>query len=174
MGYDFEHLDVLVVHESESMRTSLHSALKSLRTGRVRMVADCIAAQGLIREDPPGLVITGWRMQPLDGLAFVRWLRGADSPDRFVPAIMVAAVGDAGELADAGAAGLHDVLVEPVTRPALRTSIATVLGEPLPFIRTRGYFGPERRRSSRAVAEERRVPAATPCDRASVAGEAGR
>ena len=87
---------------------------------------------------------------------------------------MVAAVGDSGELAEAGAAGLHDVLVEPVTRPALRASIATVMGEPLPFIRTRGYFGPERRRSSRAVAEERRVPAATPCRRAPMAGEASR
>lgn len=161
MRYRFAELDVLVVDDSEQMRNYLTSVLEVFHVGRVRSAADGYDAIRMIREDRPDLLVTDLQMAPLDGAELVRWLRNApDSPDRFMPAIMVTASTGTSELAAARCAGLHDILTKPVTPEALGNSIAAIVNDPLPFIRTRGYFGPERRRGIRSLhGEERRVPA---------------
>jgi len=164
MGYLFETLDVLVVDDSDQMRNYLKSVLEVFRVPRVRAAADGSEAMQLIREDPPGMLITDLQMAPTDGIELVRWLRNApDSPGRFIPTIMVTASTDASVLAQARNSGLHDILTKPVTPQALERSIASIVGDPPPFIRTRNYFGPERRRAVRGARPvERRVPAGVP------------
>lgn len=162
MRYRFETLDALVVDDSEQMRNYLVSVLEIFRVRRVRTAAGGSEAMRMTVREPPDLVITDLQMSPVDGVALVRWLRDdPDSPDRFVPAIMVTASTRAPELAQARSAGLHRILPKPVAPQALGDAILEILGDPLPFIRTRAYFGPERRRGNgRAPGRERRVPAA--------------
>lgn len=162
MGYLFEKLDVLVVDDSDQMRNYLKSVLEIFGASRIRAAADGSEAMRMIREDPPGLLVTDLQMAPTDGIELVRWLRNApDSPDRFIPVIMVTASTDTQVLAQARNAGLHDILSKPVTPQTLGDSIGSIVDDPLPFIRTRNYFGPDRRRAMRAAPPvERRVPAA--------------
>lgn len=162
MQYLFDKLDVLVVDDSDQMRHYLKSVLEIFRVPAMRAAADGSEAMRLIREDPPGLLITDLQMSPTDGIELVRWLRNApDSPDRFIPAIMVTASTDTLVLAQARNAGLHAILTKPVTPQALGESIASIVNDPLPYIRTRNYFGPDRRRTVLAAPSvERRVPAA--------------
>lgn len=161
MRYLFEKLDVLVVDDSDQMRNYLKSVLEIFNVPRIRVAVDGSDAMRIIRKNPPALLVTDLQMAPTDGIELVRWLRTArDSPDRFIPAIMVTASTDTLVLARARDAGLHDILGKPVTPRTLGDSIASVMDDPLPFIRTRNYFGPERRRAVRpALPAERRVPA---------------
>lgn len=160
MQYRFEGLDVLVVDDNVQMRNYLKSILEIFRAGRIRGAADGGEAASMIRADPPDLVLTDLQMAPMNGIELVRWLRnGPDSPDRFIPAIMITASSEASELAAARDAGIHDILFKPATLQALGRSIDAVVNDPPPFIRTRNYFGPERRRAPRPFAgQERRVP----------------
>lgn len=162
MHYLFEDLDVLVVDDNDQMRNYLRSVLEIFRADRIRCASDGGEAVRMICENPPDLLITDLQMAPMDGVELVRWLRNApDSPDRFIPAIMVTSSTDPSELAAARSAGLHDILIKPVTLQRLGRTIAAILSDPPPFIRTRSYFGPERRRAFGPVPrEERRVPAA--------------
>jgi DNA-binding response OmpR family regulator len=55
-------------------------------------------------------------------------------------------------------AGVNELLVKPLSARALFTRIQTIIERPRPFIRTRSYFGPCRRRkkSAKYTGPERR------------------
>ena len=104
------------------------------------------------------LIFVDWRMERVDGLELVKRVRtGADSVNPYVPIIMVTGYADGARVKAARDAGVSDLLVKPISLAALAQRIGAVLNEPRPFIRTPGYFGPDRRRRAlRFVGADRR------------------
>lgn len=154
-------LDVLVADDSPQMRAYYRSVLAMIGAGRVREAGDGAEAFRVICEDVPDLLITDYGMAPQDGVELTRAVRtDAESPNEYLPIIMVTAYTDGKRIGMAREAGVNLLLHKPVTPEDLAQHIADVISDPQPFIRTRNYFGPDRR-SDRAVAvrNERRAMA---------------
>lgn len=160
MEFGFDSLDVLVADDDRRIRHFIRAALESFGVPRVREAADGAQAFTAIAAAPPGLLITDYQMEPVDGVGLIRQIRRAtDDTIRFLPIIMVTAWTEPAKLARARDAGVNTILHKPVTLRDLADGVAAVCSDPLPFICTRGYFGPERRRrESGRIAAERRVP----------------
>ena len=101
-----------------------------------------------LRHFPADIVITDWEMEPLDGIDFTRMVRTApDSPNPFVPIIMLTAHSSMERVIQARDSGVNEFLTKPVTARGLYTRISTVIESPRQFVRASEYFGPDRRRT---------------------------
>ena len=86
-------------------------------------------------------------MDPLDGLDFTRLGRtGKDSPNPFVPIIMLTGHTEMNRVMEAREPGVHEFLAKPISAKGLYTKVRSIIERPRPFIRTPQYFGPDRRR----------------------------
>lgn len=143
MAYRFDDVKILLVDDSETMSCMIGSVLRALGSGRVLTAANGLAALDIMTMEPVDLVITDWRMQPIDGLELVRRLRSDKQPrDRFVPIIMMTAYTEPERVSEALAAGVSDILVKPVTVDLLCKRLTRLIERPRPFIKTQSYFGP--------------------------------
>ncbi len=86
-------------------------------------------------------------MEPVDGVEFTRLVRvAADSPNPFLPIIMVTGFADRTRVEEARDAGITEFIVKPVTARAVLDRLNNVINKPRPFVKTSDYFGPDRRR----------------------------
>ena len=86
-------------------------------------------------------------MEILDGTDFVRLVRtGDDSPNPFVPIIMLTAYSERSKVIAARDAGVTEFCCKPVTAKELFRKVRSIVNTPRPFVRTSNYFGPDRRR----------------------------
>ncbi|MCK5546645.1 MAG: response regulator, partial [Rhodospirillaceae bacterium] len=100
-----------------------------------------------LRHFPADVIICDWSMQPLDGLDFVRMVRtGTDSPNPFVPIIMLTGHTEMHRVMEARDSGVHEFLAKPISAKGIYSRIRTIIENPRPFIRAGIYFGPDRRR----------------------------
>ena len=101
-----------------------------------------------LRHFPADIVLTDWVMEPLDGIDFTRMVKTApDTPNPFVPIIMLTAHSSVGRVIQARDSGVNEFLAKSVTAKGLYSSITTVIESPRQFVRASDYFGPDRRRS---------------------------
>ncbi len=156
-----EGLDVVVADDSEQMRAYHRSVLEMIGAARIREARDGKEAFAAICGGVPDLLITDYGMTPDDGIDLTRAVRaGPGSPNPYLPVIMVTAYTDKRHIGLARDAGISWLLHKPVTPQELSRSIAHVIADPRPFIRTRAYFGPDRRgHTTVRVRDERRAPA---------------
>ena len=83
----------------------------------------------------------------MDGLEFVRLLRTAtNSPNPFVPVIMLTAHTETKRVMEARDAGITEFLAKPISAQQLGSRIRAVIEHPRPFVRAESYIGPDRRR----------------------------
>ena len=156
-----EGLDVVVADDNEQMRAYHRSVLELIGAARIREARDGGEAFLAICGDAPDLLITDYNMAPEDGIELTRAVRDESrSPDPYLPVIMVTAYTDRQRVGMARDAGVNGLLHKPVTPKELSRGIAEAIDDPQPFIRTRAYFGPDRRsRRAVVVRTERRAPA---------------
>ncbi len=100
-------------------------------------------------------------MEPLDGLDFVRLVRTAkDSANPYVPIIMLTGYTEYRRVVEARDAGVNEFLAKPISARALYQRFASIIDNPRSFIKTKNYFGPDRRRQNlsapRGVPERRK------------------
>ena len=96
----------------------------------------------------PYVVITDWAMPIFDGLELTQMIRqpGANA-NPFVPIIMLTGHSEKKRVMAARDAGITEFLAKPLSAKALYERIANIVLNPRPFVRTKGYFGPDRRRN---------------------------
>jgi PleD family two-component response regulator len=161
----FQDLKVMVIDDHEYMRTVLGSILLGFKISRVKDYPDAVAAYAALGKFEPNLILTDWEMKPVDGLQLIRRIRtGTDSPDRFVPIVMVTGHSHVDKVMQARNAGANDFLIKPVSANSLYLRIRSTMEHPRPFVRSETYFGPDRRRreiGAPAGTAERRVAKAT-------------
>ncbi len=81
--YNLDNLNILVVDDNRHMHAILRAILNAMRIKHIRYCDDPADAFSEMRDAAPDLIITDWKMEPLDGLDFVRLVRTAQ--DRFQP-----------------------------------------------------------------------------------------
>jgi CheY-like chemotaxis protein len=158
---DLRDLRILVIDDSRDMQLIVKSILHELGAKHIRVVSDAALAFQELRGFPADLIIVDWYMEPLDGLDFVRLVRTArDSPNPYIPIIMLTGYTEFRRVSEARDAGVNEYLAKPVSVHSVESRIASVINNPRPFIRTKNYFGPCRRRKNLGVPrgiKERRV-----------------
>lgn len=150
--YRFEKLRVLVVDDSPHMRKILTTILDAFGCRNVLEATDGHMALQRVRETLPDILIADLWMPGMDGLELTRQIRsGADSPCPYLPIIMLTGHTDLDTVKSARDAGINEFLVKPISPTALLKRIQVVIEQPRPFVRTKTYFGPDRRRLKRDV-----------------------
>jgi DNA-binding response OmpR family regulator len=97
----------------------------------------------------PDIVVTDWAMPIFDGLELAQMIRqpGANA-NPFTPIIMLTGHSEKKRVLAARDAGVTEFLAKPISAKALYQRILSVVVNPRPFIKTKNYFGPDRRRNA--------------------------
>lgn len=137
---------VLVVDDKPQMRFLLRCLL---RAGGIISLSEAETARQafeVMRASPIDLVIVDWMMQPIDGLTFTRMVRwDSDSPNPYVPLLMLTAHTEISRVAAARDAGVHGFIRKPVSARILFDRVSSALTDTRTFIHTDDYLGPDRR-----------------------------
>ena len=145
--YNIENLKFLVVEDDANMRHLITTILSSLG---VRYTATANSAEkgfGRLSDFEADIVICDLRMEPLDGIEFTKMVRTHDdSPNRYVPIIMLTGHSELSAVERARDAGVHEFMAKPVSATRLYAKIKSIIEHPRVFVRTGDYFGPDRRR----------------------------
>jgi CheY-like chemotaxis protein len=146
---EFNKLRFLVADDSQHMRRIIRALLQGFGSREVYEAEDGVAALDAFNQYTPDIVIIDWAMPIFDGLEFARAIRQPDSnASPFTPIIMLTAHSERKRVTAARDAGVTEFMVKPVSPLGLHRRIVNVIANPRRFIRTKTYFGPDRRRSS--------------------------
>ncbi len=145
--YSLDNLHVLAIDDNRHMRMLLQSILNALGVGKVTETGDATQAFEDLAEINPDLVIVDWHMEPLNGIEFARKVRTSkESPNPYLPIIMLSGYSDLDRVTEARDVGVNEFLGKPVSGKSLYSRFVTLIDNPRPFVRTKTYFGPDRRR----------------------------
>jgi len=143
----FEKLRVAVVDDNAAMRGIIRAVLSAFGCTRIYEAGDARSAVELLRAEQIDVLICDWKMDPVDGLALVRLLRNPEkSPNPYIPIIMLTAYAEKSKVQEARDAGATEFMTKPFSAEALYKRLQVIVNKPRPFVRTKAYFGPNRRR----------------------------
>lgn len=154
----------LVIDNKPYMRRMLKNVLETLGAKRVEEARDGGDGLAAVKNLEPDIVLTGWRMKPVNGLDFLKSIRGQPTPLKFTPIIMVTSETRREKVIEARNAGVTEYIAMPITAKGVFLRIREVIERPRPFVDIGGYFGPDRRRRAVAIetAEDERRGKGTP------------
>lgn len=162
--YDLADLCILVVDDNAFIRNVLESLLRQFRVGRVitagsgEEAIDSLKVGGAtIAVD---IVMADLIMSPINGMLMLRWARNApESPNRFIPFVMVSGAADQENVVAARDHGVTEFLAKPYSAANVYRRLLEVIDRPRQFVATNTYFGPDRRRRDIGVRgiEQRRT-----------------
>jgi CheY-like chemotaxis protein len=143
-----QSLNVLLVDDNQHMRAITSAILQSAGIRKVREAPDGAAALDALRQQQIDLAIVDFNMFPLDGVEFTRLVRNSpDSANPYLPIIMMTGHSEKSRVTEARDAGVTEFVVKPITAKAILERIQAVIFKPRAFVKTEGYFGPDRRRT---------------------------
>ncbi len=132
------------------MRGIMREILREFFIRNVQDAETPDAGYAIFRVFPADLILADW-VPGLDGLKFLKKARnGTDSPNPFVPIIVVTANTELHHVYSALDAGMHDFLAKPISATLIYSRICRVIERDRDFIRARSSFGPDRRRRQNA------------------------
>lgn len=142
-----DRLKVLIVDDNSHMINIVRTILRGFDVKDFAEASSAALAFEQVKSTPIDLIITDFAMEPGNGCDFTRMVRTSpDSPNQFVPIIMLTAYAERSKVETARDAGVTEFCAKPVTATELYRKVCTVINSPRPFVRTSGYFGPDRRR----------------------------
>ena len=157
---EFNRLRFLVIDDNAHMRRMLRTLLHGFGAREVHEAEDGAAGLDAFTHYVPDVVITDWAMPIFDGLELTQMIRqpGANS-NPYVAIIMLTGHSEKLRVTAARDAGVTEFLAKPISAKGLYQRILNVVANPRPFIKTKTYFGPDRRRntSNAYIGPERRV-----------------
>jgi two-component system, chemotaxis family, chemotaxis protein CheY len=144
---DFNRLCFLVIDDNIHMRRILRTLLHGFGTREVHEAEDGAAGMEAFIKHTPDILITDWAMPIFGGLELTQTIRqpGANS-NPYVPIIMLTGHSEKQHVVLARDAGVTEFLAKPISAKSLYDRIVNVVANPRPFIKTKTYFGPDRRR----------------------------
>lgn len=148
---DFNRLRFVVVDDNAHMRRILRTLLHGFGAREVVEAEDGAAGLEAFTHNLPDIVIVDWAMPIFDGIELTQMIRqpGANA-NPYVPIIMLTGHSEKRRVVAARDAGVTEFLVKPLSARALYERIVNVVVNPRPFVRTKTYFGPDRRRNTNA------------------------
>ena len=128
-GDEFHTIKILLVEDEPFMCATLKWMLRGLGRPDVSQAADGLAAFAILRSGyRPDLIMCDVQMEPMDGLTFMRHLRGMSELELAeTPAIMLTATSDGQTVREALDLGNTDYLLKPVSPKLLAEHIEASL-----------------------------------------------
>ena len=140
-------LSALILDDNAHMRGLLRAILSGFNVRQIEEASDAFDALQILRATSLDLAFVDFRLAGLDGLEFCRLVRTAsDSPNPYLPIIMVTAYSERSRVVEAINAGVDEFLVKPVRAIDVASRLNAVIERRRPFVRTHDFFGPDRRR----------------------------
>ncbi len=145
--FDASGINVLIVEDNLHFRTLIRTILQTVGFENVEEARDGAEAFEVLSSFDADLAIIDWKMDGQDGLECVRRIRtDEDSPNRFLPIIMVTGYTEDSLAMAARDVGVNDFLGKPISAKSLMARIISVFEDKRDFIESAEYFGPDRRR----------------------------
>ena len=142
---------VLVVDDNHYMRVIVSTMLRSMGITMIREASDGIDALEITRDWRPDVIIIDLIMEQLDGIEFTKLVRrGSDSPNPYVPIIMMTGHTDRRHVLEARDAGINEFIAKPLTARALIDRMRNVINNDRGWVKSNTYMGPDRRRKTLA------------------------
>jgi len=146
---DFNKLRFLICDDNPHMRRILRTLLHSFGAREAYEAEDGATALEMYSHYVPDIVITDWAMPIFDGLELTQMIRQPSANNNpYVPIIMLTGHSEKKRVIAAREAGVTEFLAKPISAKGLYQRVLNVVANPRPFIRTRSYFGPDRRRNA--------------------------
>ena len=119
-------MKILLVDDSRTIRKIQIKVLAQL--GLTEVVEANDGAEGLakVQSDTPDLILLDWNMPNMDGLTFLKTLRGVGSK---TPVIMVTTESERSRVVEAVQAGINNYMVKPFTPDALGQKIKETMSK---------------------------------------------
>jgi len=168
-----KRIHVLVVDNDPAMIDLLYNVLGTLGFGNLHRARDGFEAVEIMKKHKIDLLITDWDLHPVqhhgikelpankvivadewstdpvNGATFLKFLRGSRrSPNPYLAVIMLTGAALRENVAYARDSGVNEIIVKPITAEALCQRILMVVENDRPFITSKNYKGPCRRRVS--------------------------
>ncbi len=156
--YDLSKLSILVLEKHLLIRKLLTEVFNEFGVATVFSTPIPKIAFDIFTTNPVDIVISDWT-HDLDGMAFLKRLRqDQESQNPFIPVIVCTANIEKGHVSTARDLGMTNYLSKPVSAKMIFLAICAVIEDQRPFIRTGGFFGPQRRqRNIGYTGVERRI-----------------
>lgn len=140
-------LSFLVIDDNANMAVIVKTILKNFGAVHIWEAHDVAEAFSLVRQYAIDIIILDYNLGFMDGVEFVKLMRTAsDSPNPYVPIIMLTAHTATSRVQAARDAGANEFCAKPVAPLELYRKIATVIEHSRPYVRASDFFGPDRRR----------------------------
>lgn len=119
-----------------------------LGVGRVVKTENGKEGYDAFRSEAADVILLDWEMPIVNGLEMTKLVRTAnDSPNVYVPIIMISAHTEVDRICLARDAGANEFLAKPFSAGSLYSRLRTVLTGNRMFVSSGDYFGPDRRRT---------------------------
>lgn len=142
-----KNVDVLIADPDDHIRQLVRDVLVNTGFNRVVQASNGESAINHMRGHNVDMLITDWRMAPVNGIQLIDYLRkDQNSPNPYLPIIMLTGKAELKDVATARDTGVTEFLVKPFTAKALYERIVMVIENPRSFILSNNYHGPNRRR----------------------------
>lgn len=109
-------MKILLVDDSKTIRNIQKGILARLGHEEIFEAVDGVDAISKYEESQPELMLVDWNMPNMDGLSFVKHIRGQGST---VPIIMVTTEAERSRVVEAIKAGVNNYVVKPFTPESL-------------------------------------------------------
>ena len=127
-------------------RRQISAMLRAAGAVDIQHANDGSEALETIVQQAPDIAIIGERLSFLSGRELVSAIRDHESkPINHMPVLFIVSKISRKGMTELARLGVHEVLCKPFSTQTLIDRIYWTLMVPRPFIRTRGYFGPEPR-----------------------------
>jgi len=146
---DFRPLRFLVIDSDAHMRRIVRTLLHGFGARDVFEAEDGATGLDSFKNQSPDIVLTAWTLPIFDGLELTQMIRQHEnSANSFVPIIMITSQPDKALVTTARDAGVTEFLAKPFSSKALYERVVHVVANPRPFIKTKTFIGPNRRRNN--------------------------
>jgi two-component system, chemotaxis family, chemotaxis protein CheY len=145
---DFNKLRFLVIDDNIHMRRIVRALLHGFGARDVHEAEDGATGLEAFTRHLPDILLVDWEMPMFDGLELTQMIRQpGGNANPYTPIIMLTGHSERKRVMAARDAGVTEFMVKPVSAKALYQRILNVVANPRPFIKTKSYFGPDRRRN---------------------------
>lgn len=140
-------IKVLIADDDLRIAAIVRAVLDSLGFNLIYVVNNGKEALEILQKEKIDFVITDWQMSPMDGISLITYLRTSnDSPNRFLPIIMLTANAERQDVEVARDSGVTEFVIKPFSVKTLCDRIVLMINNPRSFIMTNRFIGPDRRR----------------------------
>jgi two-component system, chemotaxis family, chemotaxis protein CheY len=144
-SYNFKEISCLIIDDSSYFRDLLKIILKGFGIQQTSESNNIREANWQLEEVSYDIIFCNWNLDNESGLDFVRSLRKPQNKYATIPLVMVSAHSEIHNVMQARDTGVNAFLTKPITPTSLAKILVSLIEYPRQFIRTKTYFGPDRR-----------------------------